>query len=161
VLCPELDQRGPPLPEDRLQDGLHLTVAVFWAEHERCVLRSFSGAVFMGCTGIGGGDSGDFAAHMSNHKRAITSTSPRSQQPPLVRYQHDEQLCRTSSVCWPHLARGPGPWLRKQRALESEPRLKKSDVQDFFGKVGRVADVRLLNGFGFVEFEEPRVSSAS
>ena len=31
------------------------------------------------------------------------------------------------------------------------------DVEDFFAKAGPLIDIRVMQGFGFVEFESPRV----
>jgi len=35
-------------------------------------------------------------------------------------------------------------------------RARERDIEDFFGKYGRVREVLLKNGFGFVEFDDPR-----
>lgn len=35
------------------------------------------------------------------------------------------------------------------------------DVEDFFAKSGPLIDVRVMQGFGFVEFESPRVRPLS
>ncbi|WFD20779.1 hypothetical protein MCAP1_003033 [Malassezia caprae] len=36
------------------------------------------------------------------------------------------------------------------------PSTTRDDISDLFKNVGRLVDVRVLNGFGFVEFEDPR-----
>ncbi|PKI83596.1 hypothetical protein MVES1_002834 [Malassezia vespertilionis] len=41
------------------------------------------------------------------------------------------------------------------------PDVHRDDLGDFFCRVGRVIDVRVLSGFGFVEFENPRDADAA